>query len=68
MREDERFEGELEDDAEGHTFRASPPAEEPVRKPRDDARGKPRRGLDDADDDVHGHAARPPMKPIEASQ
>jgi hypothetical protein len=66
VREDERFEGEREDDAEGHTFRASPPDEEPVRRPRDDARGKPRRELDQ-DDDVEGHAARPPMKPIEAS-
>jgi hypothetical protein len=62
MPEDERF----EDDVEGQVFRTSPPAEEPVRQPRGDARGKPRRGLDEADD-VEGHVARPPMKPIEAS-
>ena len=66
MREDERIDEGSEDDVEGHTFRASPRAEEPVRRPRDDARGKPRRGLDE-DDDVQGHAARPPMRPIEAS-
>jgi hypothetical protein len=66
MRGDERIEDRPDDDVEGQAFRTSPRAEEPVRRPRDDARGKPRRGLDEADD-VEGHVARPPMKPIEAS-
>jgi hypothetical protein len=65
MREDERIEDRPDDDVEGQAFRTSPPAEEPARRPRDDARGKGPRRLDD--DDVAGHAARPPMKPIEAS-
>jgi hypothetical protein len=67
MREDERVDELPDDDVEGQAFKSSPPAEEPVRRPRDDARGIGPRKLDETDDDVAGHVARPPVRPIEAS-
>jgi hypothetical protein len=68
MSEEERMDRQPESDVEGQAFRAGSRPEEPVRRPRDDARGKgPRPALDVSEDDVLGHAGRPPMRPIEAS-